>query len=371
MSGWAWLGVFAGLIGFLAILFSKALFPASWFVHALGLAALAGAVAVIRYGRNIPAERAFAAGVATVFLLGFALSVWSLYSVASSAKATAAGEPYCIQVTDSSQAGPYVPARSLLDLSGLTMWSRSGGLLHHAILLVGDASAPKLFHWSYRKQEFVPGTVKQRDDDSYGTALTCIPTQSFIASLPVFFSGGGDSQYIRFSPQEAFRIPYAYQPRWSGSAGGSLSFAATAPDFKPINLSWSSLSLRERIDRQIFIQWNPSWLSGLMGSAVAQVTGTATAFGLRTSVTVTQGRNGKTYESQTYRADADEQPGLNTTLITCYAASDITPVPSCQHRFLSGDRHFNFRHRPEDVAQWQAMQKRLTDLLDAFTVQKP
>jgi hypothetical protein len=370
MSGWAWLGVLAGLIGFLAVLFSKALFPA-WFVHALALAALAGAVADLRYGRNIPAERAFASGCAAVFLVGLALSALSLDRVASSAKEAAAGEPYCIQVTDSSHAGPYVPARSLLDLSGLTMWSRSEGLLHHAILVVGDASSPRLFHWSYRKQEFVPGIVKQRDDASYGTALTCVPSQSFVASLPVLFSGGDDSQYIRFSPQESFHIPNAYQPHWGGSAGGSLSFVAIAPDFKPSNASQSGLSLRERFERQVFIQWNPSWLSGLMDSAAAQVTGTTTAFGLRTSVTVTQGRNGKTYESQTYRADASEQPGLNTTLITCYAASDINPVPSCQHRFLSGDRHFHFRHRPEDVPQWQAMQKRLTDLLDAFTVQTP
>jgi|tagenome__1003787_1003787.scaffolds.fasta_scaffold20854394_1 hypothetical protein len=365
MSGWTWLGVLAGLLAFFAISFSKTLFAPSWIAHALALAALAAAMAIIRYRRG-PTDRGFAAGVVAVFSLGLALSVWSLYSVGSNAKDTAAGAPYCIQVTDTSRAGPYVSARSLLDLSGLTMWSRS--FLHHAVLVVGDLAAPRLFHWSYRRQEFVPGIVGQTAG-SYGTALACAPSVSFIASLPALFHRGSDSQYIRLSGEEAYRIPHAYQPRWGGSSGGFVSFAAMAPDFKPLGAPWSGLSLRERSEHSIFIEWNPSWLNGLLGPEKGQLAGQPTVFGLRTEVRVTQGKNGNSHETKYYRADASEQPGVNTTLIICYPASDVTPIASCQHRFLSGERHFNFRHRPEDLPRWQAMQKRLAELMDSFVVQ--
>jgi ABC-type cobalamin transport system permease subunit len=77
---------------------------------------------------------AIAAGVATALL------------VAQGAGHIAGALPYCIQVADGE--ADYKPARTLFDLSGLRMWARresSMFMRHHAILVVGDETSPRLF----------------------------------------------------------------------------------------------------------------------------------------------------------------------------------------------------------------------------------
>jgi hypothetical protein len=114
----------------------------------------------------------------------------------------------------------YRRASTLLDLSALTMWAgRESGMYmqHHAILVVAGEAAPQLFHWSYHRRQFVEGVLNQRTP-GYGPALTCDPTRAFAGGL--LFPRSGDSELVRFSPDEAYRIPKSYQSQWSG--GGAI-----------------------------------------------------------------------------------------------------------------------------------------------------
>jgi hypothetical protein len=54
-------------------------------------------------------------------------------------------------------------------------------------------------------------------------------------------------------------------------------------------------------------------------------------------------------------------------VIDCGIPSEAFPK-SCQHRFINRGRDFYFRHRPEDVADWQRMQQRVLEMMDSFKV---
>ncbi|MBX9843201.1 MAG: hypothetical protein K2Z80_15475 [Xanthobacteraceae bacterium] len=306
--------------------------------------------------------KAVNAGLAVGFSLGIVLSMTSWSSVVEQAKATANNKPFCIQVADNGQPS-YRPADTLLDLSGLTLRSKFE-VQHHAILVVGDGEDPQFFHWSYRKQEFVPGVINQRVAE-YGPGVTCIPRRDFADGLPMLFRQTSADRYVRLSRQHTFHIPAAYQPRWSSR---SLWIAAPAPDFAPLKTAWDRLSARERDSNWVFVQWNSDWLLGLMASTDGQAAEQETAFGLQKQLIVQRGRDSKDYESHRYIAPADRPAsGANPTLITCPPPSGQM-LKSCQHRFLHGSRHYYFRHRPEDVPRWQEMQKKVLDLFASFEV---
>jgi hypothetical protein len=96
----------------------------------------------------------------------------------------------------------------------------------------------------------------------------------------------------------------------------------------------------------------------------------STEFGLAKSKTITHSSDGKEYIGYRYLAYADDGHDTNTTVTTvigCGSPSKAVPK-SCQHRFINKGRHFYFRHRPEDVAEWQSMQRRILDLMDSFEV---
>jgi hypothetical protein len=180
-----------------------------------------------------------------------------------------------------------------------------------------------------------------------------------------------DSDYVRFSKIEAYRIPKAYQARWSGGPGRRLSLAIAAPDFLPLRTPWADLTPGARDSNWVFVDWNPTWLLDLMKSAPGgEIVEQSTEFGLQKIKTVSFGRDSKKYEGYRFTVHADGHPHstINTTLISCGAPSEAVPK-SCQHRFLNKGRHFYFRHRPEDVPDWQRMQKRVLDLFASFEVQ--
>ena len=75
--------------------------------------------------------------------------------VVRSAAQAAGSAPYCIQVASDAD---YRPARTMLDLSGLSMWAKreSGmSMQHHAVLIAGEGMNRRLLHWSYRNLGFV------------------------------------------------------------------------------------------------------------------------------------------------------------------------------------------------------------------------
>ena len=283
------------------------------------------------------------------------VSVTSPRWVASAARKTAGDAPFCIQVGTPET---YKAARTWSDLSLLTMRAPSGVAHHHAILVVGDETAPRLFHWSWQRRAFVAGLMHDPP------ALACAPERGFLDRLPMLFERGGGVQYIRFSPKEAYRIPLAYQPRWRGEPIPALSLMVAAPNFELGRTRWDDLSFQERDSSAIFIEWNPRWLQGVIAAASGgDVVRRDTMFGLRHRVIVSPGRENRRYESDEYVAS--EGGDNNITYIRCGASTAEFPK-SCQHRFLYGGRHFYFRHRPEDVARWQAMQRTVLNLLAEF-----
>jgi len=292
--------------------------------------------------------------------------------VAHGAEEVAGSQPYCIQIADGTS--DYRPARSWLDLSALTMWAKRDGPLymqHHAILVVGEAANPRLYHWSYRRRAFVPGVLNGQIEGR-GPAVTCVPARDFAGTRLTLFAGSSsDSNYVRYSGRETYLIPSIWQAKWSGGTSPTLLLATTAPDFHPLERRWSDLAPGERDSNWVFIESNPEWVLSLMKSAPGRnVVEQGAEYGLSKTKTITHGKDGKEYVGYGYMVYADESlagSGINTTVTGCGMPSEAVPK-SCQHRFINKARHFYFRHRPEDVADWQGMQRRILDLMDSFEV---
>jgi hypothetical protein len=186
---------------------------------------------------------AFVAAIATTSLL-----------VAHGAEEVAGFQPYCIQIADGTS--DYRPARSWLDLSVLTMWAKRDGPLqmqHHAILVVGAPGDSRLYHWSYRYRAFEPGVLNGQIE-GHGPAVTCVPARDFAGKRLALFVGSSDSNYVRYSARDTYRIPNSWQAEWSGGMSPTLRLATTAPDFQPLNRRWSDLTPGERDSHWVFIE---------------------------------------------------------------------------------------------------------------------
>jgi len=291
-----------------------------------------------------------------------------LRMVARAAEDVAGSRPYCIQIADG--ASDYRPARSWLDLSIFTMRATQNArgdlyLQHHAILVVGKTGEQHLYHWSYGQGAFEPGVFNDRFNGRGDPVVSCEPETGFAAKLALI-PKPSNSDFIRYSADEAYRIPKVWQAKWSGGTGRSLQLATKPPDFQPLDRRWSDLPPNERESNWVFIERNPEWVLSLMktrsaGSSVAEAD-----FGLSEHTSVLHGRDGRKYVGVHYLAYADDA-GTNTTIISCSTPSDKFPA-YCQHRFLNKGRHFYFLHRPEELADWSTMQQRLLRLMDSFEV---
>jgi len=237
---------------------------------------------------------------------------------------------------------------------------------HHAILVVGETSNPRLYHWSYSQRAFVPGVLNDKIEGR-GPAVTCLPMHDFAGQRLAFIPDPPESVYVRYSAQGTYRIPNAWQASWSGGTSPTLLLATAAPDFRPLNRRWSDLAQGERDSNWVFIEWNPAWMLSLMSAKPGgDVAEQSTEFGLSKRKTITHGKDGREYVGYRYLVYADGH-GINNTVIGCGVPSEAIPK-SCQHRFINRGRHFYFRHRPEDVADWQGMQRRILELMDSFEV---
>lgn len=285
----------------------------------------------------------------------------SANAVADNATETAAGAPFCIQVADSES--DYRPAESLSDLSELTMRAqRENGMSmqRHALLIVGSAKSPRLFHWSYRAGRFVEETTSLYG----GFGIACEPRQDFARHLPILKTGGTKEDFIQFSETEAYRIPKPYQAHWRGSGlRASLYIIAPAPDFLPHSRNVSDLRSDGTLDANwIFLEHDSQWLLRSMKAAPRANTryvGEADAFGLSKTRTIFTGSNAREYVGYEFKTDAGNT--ADPTYITCGQWS-------CQHRFLNKGRHFSFRHSPESVGEWKLMQERILHLFEVISV---
>jgi hypothetical protein len=240
--------------------------------------------------------RKLAGLVLAVTVVAIAAGTATSHLVAHAAEEAAGSQPYCIQVADGTS--DYRPARSWLDLSILRMWAKREGALymqHHAILVVGEVSNPHLYHWSYRRHAFEEGVLNGRIEGG-GPAITCQPAPDFAAKrMALIFPGSSDSDYIRYSDRDTYRIPKAWQAEWSGGRTATLRLATAAPDFHPLNRPWSDLLPEERDSNWLFIQWNPEWVLNLIKEPGRNVVEEGAEFGLAKRTEVTHGRDGKEY----------------------------------------------------------------------------
>lgn len=319
----------------------------------------------------MPLPRKLAGLILAITALVVATGAATAFLVVRSAEEIAQSRPYCIQIAD--ERSDYRPARSWLDLSALTMWARRDGplyLQHHAILVAGEGANQRLHHWSYRRLGFEEGVLNGRHDGR-GPALTCVPTPDFAGTRLALIAGSSsDSNYVSYSAGETYLIPASWQAKWSGGTSRTLILAATAPDFHPLERRWSDLAPGERDNNWVFIDWNPEWMLRLMKAAPGgTIVEQDEEYGLSKIRTITHGKDGKQYVGYRYRVYGGEPSGsgINTTVIGCGMPSTAFPK-SCQHRFINKGRQFYFRHRPEDLADWQGMQGRILKLMDSFEV---
>ncbi|MFA6267156.1 MAG: hypothetical protein WC670_15745 [Pseudolabrys sp.] len=316
-----------------------------WLLFVIAIASMIAAIAAWRYGGRKAARPAI--GFTTASVIVVAGAIYMAKTVMNQAEVSATGRPFCIQVASPSD---YSPARTLLDLSPMTMRAATASghsMTHHAILVVQEPSGEQLLHWSYRRRQFIPGVVNERTP-GYGPAIVCEPEKDFAQHLPNLIAGAVDSVFVRFSDREAYRIPLIYRPRWSGGPGRYLALQMVPPEFTP------SASTSERQSDEVFIQWNSGWLTALLQAPPsAAIRQQDSAYGLIRQIFA----GGHTrYASDT---------GADTTLIDCYGGNNSAPL--CQHRFLNGGRHIRFTHRPEDVPHWRELQARLVARLASFS----
>ncbi len=164
-----------------------------------------------------------------------------------------------------------------------------------------------------------------------------------------------------------------WQPQWRGGRRPTLLLATTAPDFRPLERRWSDLAPGERDSNWVFVEWNPEWVLSIMKADPGEtIVERGTEHGLAKTKSVTHGRDGKQYVGFRYHLYADESLAgsrINTTVISCGEPSEAFPK-SCQHRFINKGRDFYFRHRPQDVPDWQGMQQRILDVMGSFEVHR-
>jgi hypothetical protein len=169
----------------------------TWAAHLVLVGAVAGLLALRKSAQRRDAERDSLdiglrdglAGLAAMLAFAAIGSIAYPWHVKAAADAVAGDTPYCVQVAARASRPDYRPARALLDLSALTMHARrhSGMYMeHHAILAVGDSRSPRLFHWSHRKREFVPGVLGENDPLRKPT-IYCDVARHYLGGLPLIF----------------------------------------------------------------------------------------------------------------------------------------------------------------------------------------
>lgn len=275
--------------------------------------------------------------------------------VAKKAEAIAGNAPYCIQVA--SRKDVHKPARTMLDLSGLTMKAR-GMLLEqqHALLVVGKGEAKRLYNWSYRNRAFV-------DESAYGKtprywpALYCAPQTGFVRRLPLLIPEESEGLYVQILGRE-YQIPGAYRPNTRGGYHPKLSLAADAPNFAPHDspLNDNPRTRLEYDHRFVKIWFSPgdAWFNRIELSDDESALTEGEEFGL--AKRTVQGQEASSRNPQYYLRDAD---GRLTTLIECGPAA-------CRHRFLYDGLLFDFSQSRADMADWAELQQRLIRLMDSF-----
>lgn len=278
-------------------------------------------------------------------------------TVVDAAESVAAGRPYCIQIA--AAGGRYTSAFARGDLAASRMLSdrEQGGYLgYHAILAIGDGPAAELHSWSHHAVAFKPlaGAANGRRDP----AILCRPRVHFAATLPrqADRSSPSETDSIRVAGRE-FTIPSGYRARIVNELSSPmLSLDAKAPTFEPYEPTGPRFS-------RVSVYLSPSsvklWLAPPSDySIVEQTDGPA---GLQKQTLVPPDRPHERWTAY-FANDID---GSTETRISCFPNADINQIP-CTYTYMHQGVLIYFQITAGDVVHWQAIQKRLGELMSSF-----
>lgn len=177
-------GIVAGAIFvfFLTGLLSS--FPSAPAAHVFLLMVAVLIVSGVRRLRVRSALMAFAWGVASTLIASTVAGAWMSTAIARDASEKAAGQSYCLYVSDGGIG--YRTVRHLLDLSPMRMWAHDGGPVRfqfHAVLVVETNGQATLYNWSYRQRQFRPFDGVR--NNAARSLPPCTPKQRFVDDLPL------------------------------------------------------------------------------------------------------------------------------------------------------------------------------------------
>lgn len=118
------------------------------------------AVLIVAVPRSLGARRAFtvfAWGIASALVAATGFGAWVATVITQNASEKAAGQPYCLYVSDGRTG--YRTAYHLLDLSPIRLWGGNDGPVSfqfHAVLSVAAGSQQVVYNWSYCQRQFEP-----------------------------------------------------------------------------------------------------------------------------------------------------------------------------------------------------------------------
>jgi hypothetical protein len=271
------------------------------------------------------------------------VGAWILSSsdtVAFRAEALAGAQPYCIQVSANQN---YAPARSRFDLSALSMWGDNGN--NHAVLVIGDARQPALWHWSYREQDFAP--------DADGTkAIFCTPAQHFANKLSWVRPPAPENIEFHLSGLD-FSVPKAYEPSVMSEGRKGMTLSTQGQDFRPGKPLHSALGGHDAFTMVSF-DGNRAHLTA---ETTGRVQAAGAAFGLQKRWVY---GSGSTSPQAEYFAFAPD--GRVTTRIACVESE----VGECLHHFERNGWTYEFHHPSNELAHWQELERNLSERVESF-----
>lgn len=259
--------------------------------------------------------------------------------VMKEAAAKAAGYPYCIAMN--------VSRRPVLSVQDMTLFGfDTGGLRHHAVLLVDRNGEIEPHHWSYRRSTFQPGVWFWEEGEDHRSRVDCRPEKDFVERLPIMSQPkiGHEWAYV---DGRLLEIPTIYEPV---IFLGDIRIAAIPPSFAPA----PDLPDEDRVQSA---RRDHIWLEHFADEAIASPPDNQVDD--LQEVRVAE-HDGPLY----YRLD---DRGNVETFVTC--RDDGLEETACWHRFYRHGRMYSFKHGQGLIEQSTGMEQALFDLFASFDVQ--
>jgi hypothetical protein len=283
--------------------------------------------------------------IAAILIVGCAWVLGSGAIVASRAERLAGDRPYCVQVSSSPD---YAQARGTRDFSALRMWAAPGN--NHAVLVLGDVEHAKLWHWSYRAQDFEP--------DAYGPpAIFCTPSRHFAKQFPS--AATRDTQNVEFYLSgRYFSVPMGFRPAVKTASRKGMSFYARAPAFTQVEgpPAEAAKDRADLLDHFVLVTFARDE-SHLQPVSTAKLEAAGEAYGLERQYVHWSGSR-----STAIDYFARDQDGRIVTAILCVD----NVVGQCMHVFERHGWTYEFHHSPLELRNWQALEDNLSARAESF-----